>query len=506
MLKRVLVIICIILTVICYCNIVSFSSEDTSSTQEVGPENDGNIMDDPRKYQAPIEPSIEGCNFYDTYNPYNVSAEEMGGYTDYTDHIGDRNQDASEMIGGKGAAEYENTQLICLRASGWVMDKIYFGENFDGCQSYEEINNISKHLKFGNSDNTCEDENGNKYYIAALPTEFIYKPFVNSGQLTNYISSNTNGETSNPVMVDIILTDDTIIHFIIGDTWSWGLKTPEASLEGGYWHNFASAYGDGIEHLEHSVPCPYALGYYTVIHPGGLHQIELWPTEEDYGAIPEFLSMYGFGDGEGDNRISYFRVYDWDWDKNGAPTRTNGTEVATKGNGSSQTKERSDDESVSIGQKYGYIDEEDLTGMPKSDPIAEAQEKLSLPTKDGLSSTELDNISLIKTNSESAKYVSIMNAVRVALVFIGIALMLYAVLLILALIFDRVNVWINISLVNFLTLGKVNVTSDEIKSQGYVSFKKFIIVDLVLFFLGAMIVAGCVIPVIYKLIAFFGTK
>ena len=154
------------------------------------------------------------------------------------------------------------------------------------------------------------------------------------------------------------------------------------------------------------------------------------------------------------------------------------------------------------------VKEWDLTGMPSKSNLSEGVIKPVIPNVKNLSQEELNNIRAIKEikNAEELSYFDIAKSV---ISFIGLLLLIYALLLLIAYIFDRVNSFLNISLVSLLTLGHMKVVqqddyseldSEVKKKKGYITFIKLFIIIITLLVLGSLMLSGYISYWIYSII------
>lgn len=154
--------------------------------------------------------------------------------------------------------------------------------------------------------------------------------------------------------------------------------------------------------------------------------------------------------------------------------------------------------------KNGYhVLSDDLIGMPAMGGIMKEQAQLFLPDGSKLSSSDKNAIGIIKDN-ENSDNVTVASVMRKVFVFVGVLVMIYAVLLVLSYFFDRMNVFFDFSLVSFLTFGTVKVLtaleSREAVPKGYTSNKAFFIRVGVIFAAGILLVSGVILRLIETVI------
>ena len=94
--------------------------------------------------------------------------------------------------------------------------------------------------------------------------------------------------------------------------------------------------------------------------------------------------------------------------------------------------------------------------------------------------------------------------VRTAIVFTGLVVFLYGFLLGLAIIFDKANTFIDFSLVNILTLGKLHYDPFEEKTgmlpKEYVTTKKLVIIVAITLAVGLLLVSSGMTRLIGRLL------
>lgn len=111
------------------------------------------------------------------------------------------------------------------------------------------------------------------------------------------------------------------------------------------------------------------------------------------------------------------------------------------------------------------IEEWDLEGMTEAPTIASKQSDVDLVGIESLSQEEQDKLSGLKTDvsTNSKTAIDIFHMVTMA---VGIGLILYGILLAFAYLFDYANVFIEISLLSILSMGKFRILEDEAFNSG----------------------------------------
>lgn len=164
---------------------------------------------------------------------------------------------------------------------------------------------------------------------------------------------------------------------------------------------------------------------------------------------------------------------------------------------SDSDKKKTDDAKVSIRIKNEW----ELKGMPKKSSLTDDYNKVTTATRSDLTTKEAVNIVDIGNNIQQSKQIDMLSTARTALVFFGLVLMIYAILLSLALLFDNINSFIDISLISVLTLGILHYSKDEyIAEEGvkYIGTKRMIVLISVIFIFAGALISGGILPTVYK--------
>lgn len=436
-------------------------------------DNNGNTKLNPYGKNTSIPPSYEGLEYYDCYVPYAKKVKEIGGLctSGLTDKQNGKEHssmpEANQNYFVGDHVNYEYPYLDLSYSSGGFLPKgKYIG-------AYETDTNAT----------IWEDANGNKYYGFAIqrffyPEDKKYFPWSieNRGQL-----------------VDVILTNGTVIHFVVADANS---------------HEDCNGYdGDtssGTDRVCNTLNFPQ---YQYLFSSVAGNCIELWARSPDDCSV--FGKKYGLRtDGTGAH-IAYYRMYKGTIMEN--PTRTSkaGKEAAYSLNGEVIVTDTQPDQGrvtensggtsegengkVSLGDDAVLKDEFELEGMKDfKSKISDKAEKIDLVDINTLNTDEIENMSYIKNNISSSSKEKIMTTIRVSIVALGILMLLYIILLIIAISFDNANTFFDFSLLGVFTLGRLNLVDDEKNGRGF-TMKKLIRVCVVLFVVSAMLISGVTI-------------
>ena len=106
----------------------------------------------------------------------------------------------------------------------------------------------------------------------------------------------------------------------------------------------------------------------------------------------------------------------------------------------------------------GLPKEWELVGMSKRKYLYESQNKIVLPNGDsGLSVKQRQHLASIKEDVKAVDGFNLIVFLRTLVAFVGILFFAWAIFLIVAYLFDRSNIFFEISLVSILTMGSVTV-------------------------------------------------
>ena len=168
---------------------------------------------------------------------------------------------------------------------------------------------------------------------------------------------------------------------------------------------------------------------------------------------------------------------------------------------------------------YGsIITESDLNGMPIKSFIERYQQTVQNPDSSQLSVSQkksLDELKSNRNNVSGAESIAI-SVFHCAEMFIGICCMLYGLFLIVAYLFDYFNVYIDVSLLGLITLGKFKLMeqkeSNKFKKykgynkqngKTYVTFWSILIRASILIFIGvALLMSGFLVKFLVMILEF----
>lgn len=303
-------------------------------------------------------------------------------------------------------------------------------------------------------------------YPGAFPVEYSTKENSNtSHQIT------TRAKFTHFPKAEDSITEHTII-------WWNGMYKEEVKLL----EDFNSTVDDFIKEVGNG---PYATdaAYYkllkNIINKNDLERL-------DKLAFPEGRKFAGFGD-------RTVGAYTYPNDGYNAEDVTNMGSVEKGSNGNS----------------YVVVKEEDLVGMYPKSFFLDKHNNVDLPSYDSLSTEEKINLKSIKDGIIQNNSWSLWDTLRVFVVFIGLWVLIYAVLFITGYLFDKSNNILEISLINILTVGALQYSDEEYERRGYVNKSRLFKIELALFLVGFFLVSGgmfnFIIDIIWRIQNIFGS-
>lgn len=199
------------------------------------------------------------------------------------------------------------------------------------------------------------------------------------------------------------------------------------------------------------------------------------------------VSMYNKYSGLPPEDLSHVNLED------GSRNDTNDGTTPTEGEDSSQ-------ENSNNNPSFSVLNEWDIEGMPERSGITPSSVNVKLP--DALSDyNDTSNIANIGQNIATRNEFDAWKFARCVLVFTGMMVFVYALLLILSVLFDNVNNFIDLSMVSLFTFGTLRYVRDKEGSQGvcgYVSTSRMVVIITVLMITGLFFISGGVFSFILK--------
>lgn len=179
------------------------------------------------------------------------------------------------------------------------------------------------------------------------------------------------------------------------------------------------------------------------------------------------------------------------------------TDVADLGTVTEEVEEEVTEEVETVTPYGSIITESDLTGMVMEDFLRAEQKRLTLVDRELLTTAEIANLEAINEYLESQD--KVIPWYQVLQSFLGICCIFYGVLLIVAYLLDYSNVFLEISLLSLITLGKLRLLDarelSDIDKRYYTEWRPdrrvvYVTPEMlaarvaILFVLGAVLISG----------------
>lgn len=410
------------------------SSEDKGEDKDEGKESgDGLKSQDGKERKAEdifvdsgAPSSFKDAKYYDTCIPYNLTYDEVGGYA----------IDPSYAYGNYGGVHVMSADVIKSKLGGVVA---HMGVPGHMIPSDRASNFDNSKVKYSDEEGTgarvVTDQNGVQYYSIAV-----------QGIHLNASSSffGGGGEIIGQAL-DIILTDGTVIHCVIGE------KNSDHHTNGTT-NGKPSDTADG-----YLTPSKLKMDQYrNLFQACNGAQIELM-----YGDTEAFKAKYNIGTGEGQNRNMYYRMYDFRIDNPKKPASDDVKALSYKipvdgkladGGTDNDDKEITDLEQTGLfeetyfvkwksGKEEDYHSFADIQNMNNSD----------------IYDVENWKADLEKKNSESF----LIKGGRWLTMLFGIIFEVWMLFIYLAYWFDRLNNFFEYRLLELITFGRLTISPDE---------------------------------------------
>lgn len=420
-------------------------------------DNDGNAKDNP-VCDSGYPSSFEVATYYDMAIPYNLTNEEIGGYS----------------TGGNGAM----SDSVKKEKAGqhWNREGDHLAQASGTYILYSTVRESSNITIADNSSGFCvaTDTNGTEYLILALP-KFFYNSSAEIGW----------GTANRGQICEIYFTDGKFIRVIVGDAKA------EVHTNGGggdYYSMSALNYSQ----------------YACLFQAYAGETFEWFCTSGTSSSLAEMAGSSGVA--------SYVRMYNLNVTtdvpalSSSASASYNGSSTSSGGNLNSAKQTEAN--SVT-GYAGGYYSEMDLSAYTKLVEENIQAVYLDKATRDNLSQNDLENLSSWENNvNNSKKEYGLIAWMRIIVMWIGIIFTIYIFLLYLAYWFDKLNSIIDLDVLSILTFGKLHVAVDE-KEANFslgkkqdrmtVSHKDMIFICLTGLIFGTLLITGT----FYKIVANF---
>lgn len=382
-------------------------------------DNTGDATDKPVG-DSKLPTSFNDCKYYDSYVPYKLVPNDIGGWcTGVTNTAYNYGPMAQDRIISCKMGGYVNWEFDRLLSS--------YGESY-----YEEGTGMS----------IVKDKNGVEYYGTAVQGFFYNNDSVGKD---GFPAWNTEGQRGQ--IFDCILTDGTVIHFVVAD------------LNSNYHTN--GGYGD-----KPSDGAPEADGkwsysemkleqYWNLYAAMSGNQFELWGQN---GCTTKFAEKYNIGNGDDQNKIAYYRMYNKHISDPPEPVSGEVKGVSYKlGDVNIQGGQKNDKTDIGGVESTGLFAETHFVKWKSSET-----ESMEFPFQwwlknDDIADVENWKADLEKKNSESF----LIKGGRWLTMLFGIIFEVWMLFIYLAYWFDRLNNFFEYRMLELITFGRLTISPDE---------------------------------------------
>lgn len=472
------VVIGLLMGIFVFCTPVYADEVDQSNVSEwethIRQNNTGESMDNPVG-DSGVPASFTDCEYYDCYIPYKLVPNDIGGWcTSVTNTSYDYGPMSNNLIKNCHMGGYINYQWN----RQWKKT---------GTPGYDPDTGCS----------TITDENGVTYFETAVQGFFYNNSSAGSNGFPAWNTSEQSGQ-----LIDVILTDGTVIHFILADCNS------NSHTNGGT----VNMGGDGAPSADGiwSFSDMKLDQYYNLYAAMSGNQIEIWGKS---GCAKKFAEKFGLGYGsDTKNKIAYYRMYNktiFD-----PPEPANDKVKASSFNlkdaglsGSPQSGNNGENGGIDLSGSLGTYAETYFVKWKTAET-----ENLEFPFEWWLNDDDISEVAdwkadLEKTNSESI----LIKGGRFLSILFGILFEVWMLLIYLAYWFDRLNNFFDVSVLSIMTFGRLRISPDENEctfsisdlakgDKKTINHKKLLEVCILGLAFGTLIVSGTIFSLLQVLV------
>lgn len=380
--------------------------------------------------------SFKGAKYYDSTVPYELTYNEVGGCS-IEGTVPKEGTGGLLVMSDSVRQSKIGGRVAQMGSSGFTVGMRWGGGDRDGLQF--DHSKVTYGYEGGTNARILTDNNGVKYYLIAIQAYH----YNSSGSYYPFDVSSLGQ------VVDIILTDGTVIHTVVSEhnaiEHTNGIKNGEQG-ESSYTSFDGTMVVDKLKMSQ----------YKNLFQACNGCQIELME-----GGASAFTEKYNLGSGEGKNRIMYYRMYNFKADNAPKPASNDVKELSYKipvdgelvggGNPSNNDKEVTDLEQLGLYDETHYVkwksDKEWLAYFPNWQEMH----------NEDISDVENWKADLEKKNDESI----LIKGGRWLTILFGIIFEVWMLLIYISYWFDRLNNFFDYSLLNLVTFGRLSISPDE---------------------------------------------
>lgn len=182
------------------------------------------------------------------------------------------------------------------------------------------------------------------------------------------------------------------------------------------------------------------------------------------------------------------------------PKALDGTSSGSSDSDTSTTEKKSTVNNV--------LDEWDLVGMPVKSKLMDSVQAIELEDTSSLGVKENYSIQVVRDDLYTGRLESIIENARIGVVFAGLLLIFYCILLFFAILFDKSNQFLEISLVSILTFGRLNYSDEEYSNgtKSYAGTGKLFKSVVIILIVGMFLVSGGIFAYLSRIMLFVSQK
>lgn len=393
--------------------------KDSSKKDKYTIDNTGEAMDEPVG-DSKLPTSFNDCKYYDSYIPYKLVPNDIGGWcigvTNTSRPYGPMSQDSINNVHMGGYVNYEFDKLLSK-----------YGESY-----YEEDTGMS----------IVKDKNGVEYYGTAIQGFFYNNSSVGKDGFPAW-----NDQTQLGQIFDVILTDGTVIHFIVADLNS------NYHTNGGYGDKPSDGHptADGVW----SYSDMKKEQYWNLYAAMSGNQLEVWGKS---GCASKLAKKFNLGTGEDTNKIAYYRMYNRNISDPPEPVSDDVKGVSYKlGEVDIQGGNKNDKTDIGGVVSTGLFAETDFVKWKSSET-----ENIEFPFMEWMKNEDISDVENWKADLEKKNDESILiKGGRWLTILFGIIFEVWMLLIYISYWFDRLNNFFDYSLLNLVTFGRLSISPDE---------------------------------------------
>lgn len=393
--------------------------KDTSKKDKYTIDNTGEAMSNPVG-DSKLPSSFNDCKYYDCYIPYKLVPNDIGGWCTQVTNT-------SYSYGPMSQDSIENTRM-----GGYVNYQWDHQWSKAGTPGYDEETGCS----------IVTDKNGTKYYETAVQGFFYNNSTVGKDGFPAWNTPEQSGQ-----IFDAILTDGTVIHFILADCNS------NYHTNGGYGDkpSDGAPSADGVWYY-----ADMKLDQYWNLYAAmSGNQLEIWGKS---GCASKFARKYGLGTGADSNKIAYYRMYNKSVFDPPEPVNDEVKALSYKlGEVNIQGGSKNEKPDISGDISTGLYKETDFVKWKSSET-----ENINFPFQYWLKNEDITDIEDWKSDIETRNSESfLIKGGRWLTILFGIIFNVWMLLIYISYWFDRLNNFFDYSMLNLVTFGKLSISPDE---------------------------------------------